>query len=306
MSKIAYLFPGQGQGSIKVGMGYDLCHKFEKLREIFSEADHYLQRALSDICFFGPEERLLKTINAQPASLVINLICAVFLDNLKGGKKSPDYLAGHSAGYITALVYSGVIDFRQGLGIVRKRAQLMARACRKIPGKMVALINPDTAKIEQLCDDFGVAIGNYNSETQIVLSGPLGQMDRIIEVIRQRGLARKFVPLKIEGSSHSECMRSTYLPFATFLRKISFSKPKIPIINNGQAQIITTGEEAKKEMIEQLCSPVLWLQSMEKLRQEGVSTFIEVGWGKVLSSNLKRGLKEGEKAFSVGEIIEKQ
>ena len=106
MNKTAYLFPGQGQGSIKVGMGYELWQNFEDIKEMFSEADRLLQQPLSQLCFFGPEEELLKTINAQPATVVVNLACAAFLDNLESDDVTkPDYLAGHSAGYITALVY---------------------------------------------------------------------------------------------------------------------------------------------------------------------------------------------------------
>jgi len=301
---MAYLFPGQGQGSIKVGMGYEFCHGFKGLRKMFSDADRYLQRPLSDICFFGPEEELLKTINAQPASVVVNLVCTAFLDKETDfSPRKPDYLAGHSAGYIAALVYSGAVSFHQGLEIAQKRAELMGMACSKITGKMVALIDPDIVKIERLCHDSGVAIANYNSETQIVLSGPLGQMDRMIRIIHQQGLARKSIPLKIEGPSHSECMRSVHEPFARFLRKIPFSDPGVPIIGNSQAQIISTGEEAKKEMTEQLCSPVLWIQSIERLRENNVTVFVETGWGRVLSSNLKRYLREGEKVISVDEII---
>lgn len=294
MGKIAYLFPGQGQGSIRVGMGYDVWQHSPKARRIFGQADLILGRSLSHLCFFGPEEELLKTANAQPASLVVNLAYAAAISELDEDfefhpkKKQPDFLAGHSVGYLATLVYSGAVSFEQGLKIAQKRGELTSKACQENPGKMAALINPNVAEIEKLCHVFEVEIANYNSETQIVLSGRSESLDTFLKIIQERNLARKIIPLNIEGAFHSKLMESVKEPFREFLEPISFSDPKIPIIGNSDAQLITRKKEAKAELVVQLSSPVLWQQSMEVLNKLGVTTFLEIGHGEVLTNNLRR------------------
>jgi len=297
MGKVAYLFPGQGQGSIKVGMGRDVWKHSPAAKKVFSQADRFFT-GLSQLCFQGPEKKLLETINSQPASLVVNLAYAAARIQLeKDGFEleftpqgiSPDYLAGHSVGYVAALVFSGVISLRQGFEIVKERARLMKMACQQNPGKMIVLINPNIGEVEKLCQLFNADIGNYNSETQIALSGPLLLIDGIAAVIhQQRKLARKVIPLKTEGAFHSRLMKPAQEPFREFLAPIPFADPKIPIIGNSRAQIITTAEQAKQELVEQLCNSVRWQQSINFLHHEGVTTFIEMGHGEVLSNNLKR------------------
>ncbi len=307
MRKVAFLFPGQGQGSIKVGMGKDIYEHSEQAWIIFSEADTYLKRRFSRICFFGPKEKLLKTKNAQLASLVVNLAYAAALSELekdgvdlefvpKGVR--PDYLAGHSVGYTAALVYAGVITFHQALDIVGRRGDLMTEACGLNPGRMIVLINPKISEVESICRRYKLG-GNFNSETQTVLSGPVEAIAEAEQMIIEQKIARKILPLHTEGGFHSECMRPAVKPFREFLESFLFQDPKIPIIGNSQAQIITTADEAKKESVEHLCLPVLWRESMEVLKKKGVTRFIEMGHGEVLSDNLQRNLVIGAISFSV-------
>lgn len=303
MAKTAFLFPGQGQGSVKVGMGQEVWKHSLAARKIFSQADVFFP-GLSSLCFKGPEEELLKTINSQPASLTVNLAYAAARSQLeKDGFEleflpqglAPDYLAGHSVGYIAALVYSRALTLKQGFEVVRQRAGLMRMACAKPLGKMVVLINPNISEIEKLCLEFGVDVANYNSDTQIVLSGRSHLIDGIVAVIHKEKWADKEIPLKTEGAFHSRLMEPARKPFEEFLAPLVFADPRIPIVGNSKAQLITTGDVAKKELYDQLCNPVLWAQSMWLLEHEGVTTFIEVGHGEVLSRNLERS-KGGKRA----------
>lgn len=296
MAKIAFLFPGQGQGSVKVGMGQEIWKHSFAARKIFSQADVFFP-GLSSLCFKGPEEGLLKTVNSQPASLTVNLAYAAARSQLeKDGFEleflpqglAPDYLAGHSVGYIAALVYSRALTLKQGFEVVRQRAGLMRMACANPLGKMVVLINPNISEIEKLCSEFGVDVANYNSDTQIVISGRSHLIDGIVAVIRKEKWADKEIPLKTEGAFHSRLMEPAKEPFEEFLASLTFADPRIPIIGNSKAQLITRGDEAKKELVEQLCNPVLWAQSMWLLEHEGVTTFIEIGHGETLSNNLRR------------------
>lgn len=307
MKKAAFLFPGQGQGSIKVGMGFDVYQESGKAREVFSGANFYLRWSLSELCFFGPEEKLLKTRSSQLASLVVNLAYVAALSELeKDGvdlefvpkRVRPDYLAGHSVGYTAALVYAGVITFHQALNIVGRRSDLMTEACGINPGRMIVLINPQSSKVKSICDRYKLG-GNFNSETQTVLSGPVKAIAEAEQIIIEQKIARKILPLHTEGAFHSECMRPAVEPFREFLEPFLFQDPKIPIIGNSRAQVITTADEAKKELVEHLCLPVRWRESMEVLKEKGVTRFIEMGHGEVLSDNLQRNLVIGAISFSV-------
>lgn len=300
MGKLAYLFPGQGQGSVKVGMGKNIFWRSRQAERIFGEANIWFKKGnLTSVCFFGPEEKLLRNLYGQSASLVVNLAYAAARSDLEQQgdsfefipkDKEPNFLAGNSVGYLAALVYAGVVDFRTAMMIVQKRADLMETACVLNPGQMVALQHPIISEVELICKIYGIAIGLYNSKTQIVLSGRTDQLGEAIKEIDELGFCGRMSQLKTEGAFHCECMRPARVPFREFLAAIPFSDPKIPIIGNSRAQIITKADEAKRELVDQLCLPVLWQQTLENLASQGVDEFIEMGEGDVLSNNLKRGL----------------
>lgn len=294
---IAWLFGGQGQGTIQQGMGKEVFARSRKARLIIETADLILGRPLSKLCFEGPEEELFKTVNSQLASLVMNLAhAAVFCEiKQKNGdlifiprRNRPMVLAGNSVGYIAALVCSGCITFFQAIQLVTVRATLMAAACRQNPSRMLVLIDPAISRVEKRCLDFGVQVSNYNSDSQIILSGLIGPMAEMEEVILLENLARRLLPMETEGGFHSKCMKPAEDLLADFVKLLPFNEPNISIIGNSWAQIITTGSEAKQELVEQLCSAVRWLQSMETIDAMGVTTSIEM-CGDVLSKNLSRG-----------------
>jgi [acyl-carrier-protein] S-malonyltransferase len=310
--KLAYLFPGQGQGSIKVGMGRKLWEKFIKARKIFRQADQYLDWSISEVCFFGPEEELLKTKNSQVASLVVNLAYLAALEeteesgkalDFKARGQQPDYLAGHSAGEHTAFVLAGSISFYQALDIIaRVRAPEMSKAAQLNPGYMVVLIDPDTEEVKKLMKRFGLG-GNFNSESQIVLSGATQTLKEAEEEVRQKKLARKIIPLGTEGAFHSDCMKPALEPLERYFRDLPFAKPKIPVIGNSEAREITSVAEAKRDLIDHICQPLLWQQSLENMYKAGVRTFVEVGHGEVLSNNIKRDKKLKVKVVALSNVF---
>jgi len=298
MSKTAWLFPGQGQGTVSPGMGRDIWEESEAAREIFFQASLHLRRPIADLCFFSPEEELFRTVNSQLVVLVSSLAYVAVQNQLEREGTdlgsfprvvSPDFLAGHSVGYLTALVHARAITFFQALDIVEKRAFFMSEACRANPGKMVVLIEPKNEEVQELQQELSLG-GNLNSETQIVLSGPIELMEEAIRRVKKGKLAKKVFPLKTEGAFHSSCMRPAKEALRKYLEPISFSAPMVPIIGNSRAQIIRTSEESRAELSDHLDRPVLWHESMQVLRQQGVTRSVEIGYGEVLSNNLKRSL----------------
>ncbi len=291
MGKIAFLFPGEGQGSMGVGMGFEIWQKFPAARKIFWQADSFLGFPLSELCFFGPEEKLFEFKHFLLAPVVVGVAYTAITDELD--KRRPDFLAGLSAGYVTALIYAGVIDFIQGLEITLEAGRLIEEVSRENPGKMTVLIDPHIEEIEELCLDSDTQIGLYNSKSQVVLSGGVESIDKITQAIQEKRLARKIIPLQIGIAAHSKCMEPITVPIAKFLDGVSFSDPSVPIVGNCRAQIITTAEEAKQELTDLLSSPVQWQKSIEVLRDQGVTTFIEIGHGEAISNILKRSMIGG-------------
>lgn len=311
--KLAYLFPGQGQGSVKVGMGRNLWENLQKARTIFQQADEHLGWPISEVCFFGPQEELLKTKNSQLASLVVGLAYLAALEELEeSGKefdfksrgRQPDYLAGHSAGEHAAFVLAGSISFQQALDIMsRARVPAMSKAAELNPGYMIALLDPDTEEVKRLMKDFGLG-GNFNSATQIVLSGATQRLKEAEKEVRRKKLARRIIRLDTEGGFHSDCMKPALEPLEEYFRDLPFAEPKIPVIGNSRALEITSVAEAKRDLIDHVCKPLLWQQSVERMYEVGVRTFVEVGHGEVLSANIKREKRSDVKAFALSRIIE--
>lgn len=300
----AYLFPGQGQGSVRVGMGRDAWEHSPLARRIFFDADHYLKRNLSELYFFGPKEKLLKTINSQLAVFVTSMAYAEAKRDIIPETETPDFLAGHSVGLIAAIVFAGIVPFHYALDIVAERGRLMAEACHQNPGRMLALIEPNAKAISELIDKYRLSC-TFNAKAQIVLSGRLESIIPAIDEVHKRRLAKRIIPLKTEGGFHSDCMRPAVAPFAQYLKGFTFYDPKIPLVANSEPRFLTTSEEVKKELVDGLCRPVMWRQGMDLLRKSGVRTFIEMGPGEVLSRNLLRGVtaKNAIVAISVSAIL---
>jgi [acyl-carrier-protein] S-malonyltransferase len=282
--KIAHVFPGQGSQS--VGMGYKLYQSSPKAKEIFQEADEALQFSLSRLCFEGPEDELRQTINAQPAIMTVSIACLRAASEANH-TVSPSFVAGHSLGEYTALVAANVLGFTDAIRLVRERGRLMQKAGEIKPGGMAAIIGLDEAALKEICRESGAEIANFNCSVQIVISGSTEALERAMELAKARD-ARRVIPLQVSGAFHSTLMQPTIEGLSEAISQINFRTPEIPIVVNSTAQPVTTAEGVKEELLRQLCNCVQWQPSVEYMVGEGISTFIEIGPGQVLSGLIKR------------------
>ncbi|MFH1031984.1 MAG: ACP S-malonyltransferase [Chloroflexota bacterium] len=281
-AKTAYIFPGQG--SQTVGMGRDLFDNFEQARTIFKQADESVSFPLSKLCFEGPEEELRQTINAQPALLTVSIAC------LKCAEKElppPAFLAGHSLGEYTALAAANVLNFADAVYLARERGRLMHEAGQARPGGMVAVLGLDENILSEVCRETNTNIANFNCPGQLVISGAKENIDRAMELAKAKGASR-CVPLAVSGAFHSPLMQPAADGLSKIISTLKFNDPTIPIIANATAKPMTTADQIKTELLTQLCSPVQWQRSIEFMINNGVSNFIEIGSGKVLSGLIKR------------------
>ena len=285
-SKVAFHFPGQG--SQWVGMGRKLYHSSPKAKKVFDEADDTLGFSLSRLCFEGPKEKLRETVYAQPA------IMATSIASLEAGTESdgslgqpPTFVAGHSLGQYTALVAAKVVDFREAIGLVFERGQLMQEVGQKRQGKMVAIMGLDVDSLEDISRETDTRISNINCPGQIVLSGAEADIVKAAALAKERG-ARKTIFLDVSGAFHSHLMRPALEEMADIISKVKLRDPVYPVVANTTARPLTRASEIKHELIEHLCHCVRWQHSIEYMISSGVSTFIEVGPGQVLTNLTKR------------------
>lgn len=297
MTKIAFVFPGQG--SQYVGMARDLVDNYLEARIIFSQADAVLGFALSALCFTGPEADLTDTLNAQPALLTHSIAALTVVQNVKPDLIA-DFVAGHSLGEYSALVAAGAIDFGDALKLVRERGRVMKAAGETNPGAMAALIGIDTVALEQVCNEAGVQIANYNAPGQIVVSGAKDGVARAIELAKTLG-AKRAISLPVSISSHSRLMESAACEFAAAVNSTPIRAPKIPVISNVTAQPLVTPDEIRRELVAQLTSSVQWVKSVEYIAAHGVTKFIEVGPKDVLAGLIRR-INKDLRAVSVGDV----
>jgi [acyl-carrier-protein] S-malonyltransferase len=282
--KIAHVFPGQGSQS--VGMGHKLYQSSPKAKEVFQEADEALQFSLSRLCFEGPEDELRQTINAQPAIMTVSIACLRAASEVNH-TVSPSFVAGHSLGEYTALVAANVLGFADAIRLVRERGRLMQKAGEIKPGGMAAVIGLDEAVLREICRESGAEIANFNCSVQIVISGSKEALARAMELAKARD-ARRVILLQVSGAFHSTLMQPTIEGLSQAIAQINFRTPEVPIVVNSTAQPVTTAEGVKEELLRQLCNCVQWQPSVEYMVEEGVSTFIEIGPGQVLSGLIKR------------------
>jgi len=284
-TKVAYVFPGQGVQS--VGMGHDLYQNFASVKAVFHQADGVLGFPLSKLCFEGPEEELRQTINAQPAILTVSFACLEAAREANYNLPLARFVAGHSLGEYTALAVAGVLDFRNAVYLARERGRLMHEAGTIRPGSMAAVIGLEESPLREVCQRTGTFIVNINSPGQLVISGDRYSVAKAMEIAKDRGAAR-VLPLSVSGAFHTPLMQPAVEGMAEILSRLAFADPSIPIIANVTARPLTTAQAVKEELIQQLCSCVQWQRSVEYMVAEGVTTFIEIGPGKVLAGLIKR------------------
>ncbi len=285
MKKTAFLFPGQG--SQTVGMGLDFFQEYDAVRELFDMVEEITKINISRLCFKGPLENLTETINLQPAITAVNLACLTAIE--KEGIK-PDVSAGHSLGEYSAMCASGIVSREETVKTVHQRGILMHRESAKHKGAMHAILGLPIKSVEQLVaevqKDGVVAVANHNAEKQIVVTGAPEPVKKVSSLAASHGA--KAIPLKVSGAWHSELIREAQEEFKHFLDDVSFSPPKSPVVFNVTADVVKDVDDIKSIMVQQLCSPVKWYDSMLKLKEENVEIFVEVGPGRVLSGLLKK------------------
>ena len=290
--KVAYVFPGQGSQS--VGMGKDLYEALDSVKALFKQADDAISFPISGLCFEGPEEELRKTVNAQPALVLVSIACLTAARELAGKALSPaEFMAGHSLGEYTALAAAGVVDFATAVYLSRERGRLMYDAGLKEPGTMAAVLGLEQAVVEEICRQAGVAIANVNCPGQLAISGSAGNIARASEMAKAKGASR-VVPLQVSGAFHSPLMQPAVEGMQTALSKVSFRDPAVPIIANVTAEPLTYGTQIKGELLKQLTSPVQWQRSVEYMLGKGTKAFYEIGPGKVLAGLIRRINRETE------------
>jgi len=291
MMKVAYVFPGQG--SQYVGMGRDLYDSFASAKAVFEEADEILGFPLSRLCFEGPEDELRQTINAQPALVTTSLAClqAAREAGDSDGLPLPAFVAGHSLGEYTALAVAGVFDFSDAIYLARERGRLMHEAGQLNPGNMAAIIGLDEALLSDVCRQTDTRMANINCPGQIVISGGTESLAQAMDLAKAKG-ANRVVPLQVSGAFHTPLMQSAYDGMSAVLARISFREPAIPIIGNTSAQPLAGTKAIKEELLRQLCNCVQWQRSVEYMVANGVTTFIEIGPGRVLSGLIRRISRE--------------
>jgi len=286
MGKIAFLFPGQA--SQYPGMGRDLAEKFPESRAVFDEADAALGFSISQLCFEGTEDALKQTENTQPAILTVSTAAYRALE--KQGI-TPDFVAGHSLGEYSALVAAGGLDFATAVKLVRGRGRYMQEAVPAGEGAMAAILGLAPAEVADICkkaaDHQVVAPANLNSPEQTVISGNAAAVKRAVEIASQSG-AKRAVILPVSAPFHSAMMMPAQQRLEPELRAAKFSGLRFPLITNADAEAISTGDEARDALIRQVTQPVRWLDSVHEMIEGGVTIFVEVGPGKVLTGLLRQ------------------
>jgi [acyl-carrier-protein] S-malonyltransferase len=281
-------------------MGRALVEAFPEARATFAAADEALGFSLSRLCFEGPEAELELTANTQPAVLVTSVAAWRALES-RGAR--PDWVAGHSLGEYSALVAAGALELKDAVVAVRHRGQYMQEAVPAGEGAMAAILGLELPSVAQACRDAAqgqiVSSANMNAPGQVVIAGHTAAVDRAVEACRAAG-ARKAVRLAVSAPFHCALMAPAQQRLAIDLARLPFRNPAIPLVNNADARIVRTAEQCREGLVRQVSAPVRWQEGVELLARQGVTTFVEVGPGAVLSGLVNR-IARGVKVAHVGD-----
>jgi [acyl-carrier-protein] S-malonyltransferase len=286
----AFVFPGQGSQSI--GMGKELATRFPIAAQVFSQADELLGFKLSDICWEGPSEALNDTLNTQPAILVHSIAVLTCLQETLP-EFQPAIMAGHSLGEISALVAAGAIGFTDGVRLVRARGEAMKYAGEQDPGGMAAVLGLPLEAVEDVCQTIRssstqiLQIANDNCPGQVVISGTNTAIDLAIEDLKSAG-AKKVVRLQVSIPAHSELMHPAQSRFHQALDESTILETKIPVIGNVEVVLLSSKADIREDLYAQLTSRVRWTETIELMLKMGITTFIELGSGEVLTRLIRR------------------
>jgi len=292
MTKVAWLFPGQG--SQAVGMGVDLAAAEPAARQVLQEADEALGFSLSALMAGGPEEQLKLTEHTQPAILTHStMVVRAFGDRLP----RPDFVAGHSLGEYSALVAAGSLSFFDAVGTVRERGRAMQTAVPVGVGAMAAILGLPAADVEAACRTAQTQTGqvvvpaNFNGPGQIVIAGHAEAVEAAMELLKTRG-CRKMMKLPVSAPFHSPLMEPARAHMEPLLQALTFQAPACPLVNNVDAALVTDPDQLRSGLVRQIPGAVRWEALTALLLQEGVTTFFELGPGKVLAGLVKRQAKD--------------
>ncbi|MED4582004.1 ACP S-malonyltransferase [Brevibacillus choshinensis] len=289
MGKVAFVFPGQG--SQFVGMGQALTEQSEAARLVFQQADEALGFSLSGLCFEGPEEELRLTANTQPAILTASVaVLSAFQEKQPGFQ--PDFVAGHSLGEYSALVAAGALSFADAVKTVRARGQFMEEAVPAGEGAMSAVLNMDRAALHAVCEEVTasghpVQLANMNCAGQIVISGSAEGVKLAGEKAKEAG-AKRVLPLNVSGPFHSSLMQPAADKLHAVLAGITVQDAKIPVVANVSARPVSEAQSIVDSLVQQVSAPVLWEDSVQWMVEQDVTTFVEIGPGKVLAGLIKK------------------
>jgi [acyl-carrier-protein] S-malonyltransferase len=271
-------------------MGLEAFRFSQVARDVFAEANDALDFDISRLCFEGPHSALTKTENAQPAILATSI--ALLAATLESGTLDarPAFVAGHSLGEYTALVAAGVLSFTDAIRLVRERGRLMAEAGRTTPGTMAAIVGLDERDVKELCRESGAEPCNFNAATQLVVGGTAQAVEQACALAKKRG--GRGLPMNVAGAFHTSLMAPAAVKFERVLNGVTAKDPSIPVISNVTAEVMTSGSQCLEDLSAQIRSPVLWNQSVTRMREEGVRRFAEIGPGRALVTMLKRDAPE--------------